>query len=83
MLVGGDEAEGQKPEPDLLLLALERLGARPEDAAYVGDSPYDMAAAKAASVYAVGVSWGRIHDRTKLGDADVIVDTPGELLGVL
>ena len=83
VLVGGDEAEGQKPEPDLLLLALERLGAGPEDAAYVGDSPYDMAAAKAASIYAVGVSWGRIHDRTKLNDADVIVDTPGELLGVL
>ena len=63
-MVGGDETEGQKPDPDPLLLALERLGARPGDAAYVGDSPYDMAAAKAAGLYAVGVSWGGIHDRT-------------------
>ena len=77
VVVGGDEAERQKPAPDPLLLALERLGARPGDAAYVGDSPFDMAAAKAGGLYAVGVSWGGIHDRTTLADADVIVDTPG------
>ena len=36
---------------------------RPDDAVYVGDSPYDMAAAKAGGLYAVGVSWGGVHDR--------------------
>ena len=83
VVVGGDEAPGQKPAPDGLLLALERLGATPAEAAYVGDSPFDMQAAKAAGVYAVGVTWGRIHDRGALGDADVIVDSPEELLAVL
>ena len=38
----------QKPEPDLLLLALERLGARPDEAVYVGDSPFDVGAAAEA-----------------------------------
>ena len=79
-VVGGDETEHHKPHPAPLLLALERLGASPEDAAYVGDSPFDMQAAKAAGLYAIGVSWGRIHTADKLGDADVIVHSAEELL---
>ena len=79
-VVGGDETEQHKPDPAPLHLALERLGARAEDAAYVGDSPFDMQAAKAAGLYAIGVSWGRIHTADKLGDADVIVHSAEELL---
>jgi pyrophosphatase PpaX len=83
VVVGGDETERQKPEPDPLLLALDRLGAEAADAAYVGDSPFDMTAARAAGLYAVGVSWGRIHGRDALIDADVVVDSAEELLEVL
>jgi pyrophosphatase PpaX len=83
VVVGGDEHEKQKPEPDLLLLALARLGAAPGEAAYVGDSPFDVQAARAAGLHAVGVTWGRIHGRDALADADVIVDTPEELLAAL
>lgn len=83
VVVGGDEHERQKPEPDLLLLALERLGADPDTAAYVGDSPFDMQAAKAAGMHAVGVTWGGIHEREALAGADEIVDTPEELLARL
>ena len=75
VVVGGDETERHKPDPEPLLLALERLGAGPEDAAYVGDSPFDMQAARAAGIDAIGVTWGRIHDREALADADVVVDT--------
>ena len=83
VVVGGDETTEHKPHPAPLLLALERLGARPEDAAYVGDSPFDMQAAKAAGLYAIGVSWGRIHAPERLTDADVVVDTAEELLALL
>jgi pyrophosphatase PpaX len=83
VVVGGDETERHKPDPAPLLLALERLGAKAEDAAYVGDSPFDMQAARAAGLHAVGVSWGRIHARDALADADVIVDRAEELLDVL
>ncbi len=83
VIVGGDDTERQKPYPDPLLHALDRLGGRPEDAAYVGDSPYDMQAARAGGLYAVGVTWGGIHGRDALADADVVVDTPEELLAVL
>jgi pyrophosphatase PpaX len=82
-VVGGDETEAHKPDPAPLLLALERLGASPDETAYVGDSPFDMQAAKAAGLAAVGVSWGRIHTADKLTHADVVVDTAEELLDVL
>ena len=83
VILGGDQAERQKPAPDLLLLALERLGADAADAAYVGDSPFDMQAAKAAGMFAVGVTWGGIHGREALTQADVIVDNAEELLAAL
>lgn len=82
-IVAGDDTVRHKPDPDPLLLALERLAAPAADAAYVGDSPYDMRAAKAAGVHAIGVTWGKIHDRDALADADVVVDTPEELLAAL
>jgi pyrophosphatase PpaX len=82
-VVGGDETAQHKPHPAPLLLALERMGADARDAAYVGDSPFDMQAAKAAGLYAIGVSWGRIHTADKLTDADVVVDRADELLDLV
>lgn len=82
-VVGGDETAEHKPSPEPLLLALERLGASPGETAYVGDSPFDMEAAKAAGVAAIGVSWGRIHTADKLTHADTVVHTADELLNVV
>jgi phosphoglycolate phosphatase-like HAD superfamily hydrolase len=42
-----------------------------------------MQAAKAAGVRAIGVTWGKIHSRQALRDADVVVDTTEELLAAL
>jgi pyrophosphatase PpaX len=80
-VVGGDETEKHKPDPEPLLLAAERMGVAPTDCAYVGDSPFDIRAAKAAEMLAVAVTWGRIHDRSKLERErpDAIVDTAEEL----
>jgi len=84
-VVGGDETERHKPHPEPLLLAAERMQAEPGDCAYVGDSPFDIRAAKAAGMYAIAVTWGGIHDRSKLEreEPDAIVDTADELHGVL
>jgi len=81
-VVGGDETEKHKPDPEPLLLAAERMGVDPSQAAYVGDSPFDVGAAKAAGMYAIAVTWGRIHDRSRLerAEPDAIVDSPEELL---
>ena len=84
-IVGGDETERHKPDPAPLLLGAERLGVVPAETAYVGDSPFDVRAAKAAGMFAVAVTWGRIHDRARLDaeEPDAIVDRAEELLGVL
>ena len=81
-IVGGDETQKHKPDPEPLLLAAERMHARPAETAYVGDSPFDIRAAKAAGMYAVAVTWGRIHDRGRLEreEPDAIVGRAEELL---
>jgi pyrophosphatase PpaX len=85
VVVGGDETEHLKPDPEPLLVAADRLAADPDDCAYVGDSPFDIRAAKAAGMHAVAVTWGGIHSREKLGPEhpDAIVDTARELHDVL
>ena len=84
-VVASDDVARNKPHPDGILRALELLHARPEDAAYVGDSPFDVEAAKRAGVYAVAVGWGGIHPRERLEACapDVFVESAEELLGVL
>jgi pyrophosphatase PpaX len=84
-VVGGDETKAHKPDPEPLLLAAERLNVDPKRCAYVGDSPFDIRAAKAAEMYAIAVTWGGIHDRGKLEaeEPDAIVDSAEELYDVL
>jgi pyrophosphatase PpaX len=84
-VVGFEDTSSHKPDPEPVLLAIEQLGGTPDEAVYVGDSPFDIRAAKAAGMFAVAVTWGRIHDRARLEaeEPDAIVDTAAELLGLL
>jgi pyrophosphatase PpaX len=85
VVIGAEDTERHKPEPDPILEALGRLGAEPGEAAYVGDSPFDVLAARAAGVYAVAVAWGGIHGPTALQreEPDVLVHHAEELLALL
>jgi pyrophosphatase PpaX len=82
VVVGADETERHKPHPDPILHALAELGAPVATAAYVGDSPFDVAAAKAAGVFAVAVGWGGMHsdERLRAERPDAFVRTPADLL---
>lgn len=84
-VVTAEETERHKPDPEPVLTALRRLGSEPSEAAFVGDSPFDMGAGKAAGVFAVGVSWGGLHreERLREAGADTIVHSPAELHNVL
>lgn len=55
-VVQGTDDFAAKPAPDVLLRALARLGVAPAAALYVGDGPWDMQAARAAGMQAVGVN---------------------------
>ena len=81
-VVTADSTERHKPDPEPVLHALELLGADPREAAFVGDSPFDMGA---AGVFTVGVSWGGLHaeDALRAAGADVVVHDQEELLAVL
>jgi HAD superfamily hydrolase (TIGR01509 family) len=73
-----------KPDPEGVLEALRRLGVQPERAAMVGDTVVDMAAARAAGVLAVGVSWGHSEAETLLAaGARAVAGTPAELVDML
>jgi pyrophosphatase PpaX len=84
-VVTADMTDRHKPDPAPVLKALDLLESEPAAAAFVGDSPYDIAAGKAAGVFTVAVSWGKIHPEERLleAGADVLVHSPKELLDVL
>lgn len=85
VVIAAEDTERHKPDPEPLLEALKRLEASPEQAAYVGDSPFDVRAAKAAGVYAVAVAWGGIHtvEALERERPDALVRRAEELLAVL
>jgi pyrophosphatase PpaX len=85
VVVTADMTERHKPDPEPVLKALELLDSDPSEAAFVGDSPFDVGAGKAAGVFTVAVSWGNIHPAESLlaEGADVLVHSPQELLDVL
>jgi HAD superfamily hydrolase (TIGR01509 family) len=58
IVVDGSDVEHAKPAPDLLLKGAHRLGVAPTEAWYVGDSRWDMLAAVAAEMTAIGVATG-------------------------
>ena len=68
-VVTSDEAEEAKPAPDIFGLALERAGVPPEDAVVVGDSIWDIEAAKEAGVRVAAVMTGGAFSRAELEEA--------------
>lgn len=82
--VAMEDTTAHKPSPEPLRLAVQRLGGRVEDAVYVGDAVVDVAAAHAAGMSAIAVSWGA-GERDALAAAQplVIVDTVAELQELL
>jgi pyrophosphatase PpaX len=67
-IIGSEETTKHKPEPEPLLLAAKRFGTRAEHCIYVGDSPYDMMAARAAGCVALAAPWG-MFTRDELANA--------------
>jgi HAD superfamily hydrolase (TIGR01509 family) len=58
IIVGREDVRNRKPHPEAVLRCLAGLGVENERALYVGDSPIDVAAGRAAGVRTVGVLTG-------------------------
>ncbi len=83
LFVTMEDTTEHKPHPEPLLKGLELAGDVPrERAVYVGDSPFDVQAAKAAGLRSVAVSWGAFSEDTLreaepdhlVPDIDAVVD---------
>lgn len=73
VIVDGSQVKRAKPEPDLLLVAAKRLGVPPASCWAVGDSTWDMQAAGAAGMTAVGVTAGAAVDAEALEEAGAVL----------
>jgi HAD superfamily hydrolase (TIGR01509 family) len=80
-LVTRDEVRYAKPDPDLFLTAAERIGADVTDSVVVGDSVWDLLAARRARALGIGVLSGG-YGREELISAGAyrVYDDPHDLL---
>lgn len=82
--VGLESTTKHKPGPEPILHALELLGRPIEGACYVGDAPTDLAAAHAAGVDAIAVTWGAFpREPLAAAGPHAIAETPAELRAIL
>ncbi len=81
-IVGRDDVPHRKPAPDAVLRALEIARVDLPNAVFVGDSPIDLATARAAGIDFIAVTWG-LRPRQELADAPAVVDSVAELEAAL
>jgi HAD superfamily hydrolase (TIGR01509 family) len=77
-----DDADESKPAPDIVHAALQRAGAQPSEAVMIGDTPYDVAAARKAGVRVIAFRCGGWLD-PDLSGAIETYDGPWDLLAKL
>ena len=91
-VVSSSTVEASKPAPDIVVAALEAAGVPAERAVLVGDTVYDVRAARAAGVACVSLLAGGIceaelrreHPAAVYGScADLLADLPASPLGQL
>lgn len=84
-VVCADDAARPKPYPDSLYLACEQAGIDPQLCWYVGDAQRDIEAGKAAGMHTVVAMYGYLgeSDHPQTWGADIAIDTPLQLLGLI
>lgn len=83
VVTGGDSTPYKKPDPRHILATVEALGATPAQAVFVGDSPNDAEAARAAGLPLVLVTFGYTRVPVAELGADALVDNLADLPALL
>jgi len=78
-VTSSDDAEESKPAPDIIQAALKRAKAKPSEAIMIGDTPYDVVAARRAGVEIIGFRSGGWTDHDLQG-VIATYDGPRDLL---
>ena len=80
-IITRDQVKHAKPDPDLFLSAAERLGCEIETASVVGDSIWDMLAARRARALSIGLlSGGYGQEELERAGAYRVYEDPADLL---
>jgi HAD superfamily hydrolase (TIGR01509 family) len=80
-IVTRDDVQHAKPDPDLFIVAAERLGASIADSVVVGDSVWDLLAARRAGALGVGLlSGGYGEEELERAGAYRVYSDPADLL---
>lgn len=74
-----DDTKKHKPDPEPLLLCLERLGLSGDEALYIGDSFSDYSAAKNAGIDFGYAKWGSVSSEG-IESPDYVLEQPWDLL---
>lgn len=74
-----DDTKKHKPDPEPLLLCLERLGLSGDEALYIGDSFSDYSAAKNAGIDFGYAKWGSVSSEG-IESPDYVLEQPRDLL---
>jgi pyrophosphatase PpaX len=83
-IVTADDVKRYKPHAEPVLRALEPLRRIPAEAVFVGDSPHDMRAGRAAGVFTAAALWGPFgRSQLEPTDPDAWLDAPGDVLALL
>jgi phosphoglycolate phosphatase len=82
LVVGSDTTSEKKPSAVPVIYVLQRLGVSAADALMIGDSNYDIEAARKAGVRTIAVTYG-YRGRQYLADADFVIDSFGSLPAIL
>ncbi|HEX5725948.1 MAG TPA: HAD-IA family hydrolase [Longimicrobiaceae bacterium] len=84
VIVTPEDVANAKPHPEPVLRALERLGVAPEEALFVGDSPHDIAAGRAAGTLTAAALWGPFpREALERERPDVLLHAPQDVLALL
>ena len=80
-MITRDQVRHGKPDPDLFLAAADRLGVSIEAATVVGDSVWDVLAARRARALAIGLlSGGYGREELERAGAYQVYEDPADLL---
>ncbi|HWR45583.1 pyrophosphatase PpaX [Sporomusa sp.] len=83
IVIGHEECLKHKPDPEPVLLALEQIKLAPAECLMVGDSPFDLASARAAGVKTAAVRWTQIDWENLLAEQpDYVLNTIEDLLDI-
>ena len=82
--VGELDGVPRKPAPDMVRIAMERLGCTEEHTVYIGDSEVDIETAKNARLPCLSVGWGfRSEKDLRNAGAETVYRSPVELYDAL